>query len=281
MSAVDITLNGIQTKKFTDLTENNDISFEDGMILYKNGMKSATLREIFDAVTAHMKRQVGVVKDITDAWYDGTLKAEVRNSNFKNVEPINYIIGRSTGMRYIVLDLNYFINSGASILETPHLVIMNATPFGNYKMNDTNTTAGGLKASKMYTETIPALQAQYFEADFGDDLIAFDNLITNAIDSNGHASGFEWRGKTRKCDLLSEISATGSQHWGNGYDSTIQKEQFAAFAIAGISAILGRQSVWFGDIASATLFSLWYVSGFVGHYGASYSCAAFLFALIG
>lgn len=281
MSAVDITLNGIQTKKFTDLTENDNISFEDGMILYKNGMKSATLREIFDAVTAHMKRQVGVVKDITDAWYDGTLKAEIRNSNFKNVEPLNYIIGRSTGMRYIVLDLNYFINSGASILETPHLVIMNAISFGDYKMNDTNTTAGGLKASKMYTYTIPTLQASYFEADFGDDLIAFDNLITNAVDSNGHASGFEWRGKTRKCDLLSEISATGSQHWGNGYDASIQKEQFAAFAIAGISAIFGRQNVWFGDIANTTFFSFRDGSGGVNAGSASYSHTTFLFALIG
>ncbi len=280
MSAVDITLNGVQTKKFTDLTGNSNISFEDGMILYKNGLKSATLREVFDAVTAHMKRQVGVVKDITDAWYNGTLKAEVRNGNFKNVEPLNYIIGRSTNRRYIVLDLNYFIDSGSSRLTNPHLVIMNATSFGNYKMNDTNTTVGGLKASKMYTETIPTLQEQYFEADFGDDLIAFDNLITNAI-SDGHASGWEWRGKTRKCDLLSEISATGSQHWGNGFDASIQKEQFAAFSIAGISAIFGRQDVWFSDIAGASGFSYWNNYGGVYRGGASYSLAAFLFALIG
>ncbi len=288
---IDVTYNGLQTKKYGDLTSIDSLAFDDGIVFYHNGLKSGTVRELHELYVKNMHRNVVLMRDVTAAWYDGDrpLKSAVANGDFSTVFPGDYIIGRSTGTKYWIIDLDCFYNTGSAALTNHHLVIFPATSLGSAVMNDSNTTVGGYKASKMYTTTLPAVQASYFEADFGDDLLAFDNLITNAINSSavnkngltGMANGWEWRGKTRKCDLLSEIGLTGSQHWGNGYDASIQKEQFALFRICGVTAIIGRTDIWLSDIASATSFAYWNSGGSVYDYGASGSRACRPFALIG
>ena len=51
-------------------------------------------------------------KNITDDFYNGTLRAEIAEGNFKNVRPGDYIIGQSSGSTYYVACLDYRLGKG-------------------------------------------------------------------------------------------------------------------------------------------------------------------------
>lgn len=51
-------------------------------------------------------------KNITDDFYNGTLRAEIAAGNFANVRPGDYIIGQSSGSTYYVACLDYRLGKG-------------------------------------------------------------------------------------------------------------------------------------------------------------------------
>jgi hypothetical protein len=51
-------------------------------------------------------------KDITNDFYNGSLRAEIAAGNFKNVRPGDYIIGQSSGSTYYVACLDYRLGKG-------------------------------------------------------------------------------------------------------------------------------------------------------------------------
>lgn len=70
-------------------------------------------------------------RNITNAYYNGSLKSEIAAANFKNVRPGDYIIGQTTGTTYYVVDLDYWWHRGdkGNVTENPggythHLCIM-------------------------------------------------------------------------------------------------------------------------------------------------------------
>lgn len=76
-------------------------------------------------------------KDISDDWYNGTLRAEVAAGNFKNVRPGDYIIGQSTGSKYFVAMCDYRLGKGDQTNNTNypaygthHLGLMLFKPVG-------------------------------------------------------------------------------------------------------------------------------------------------------
>lgn len=46
-------------------------------------------------------------KDITDLFYDGTLSKQIANGTFDDIFIGDYIIGKTSGNKYLVADLDY------------------------------------------------------------------------------------------------------------------------------------------------------------------------------
>lgn len=63
-------------------------------------------------------------KDISNDYYNGNLKAEIAAGNFRNVRPGDYIIGSSTGSKYVVGACDYWYNKGDTACTTHHLRLM-------------------------------------------------------------------------------------------------------------------------------------------------------------
>ena len=53
-------------------------------------------------------------KNISDDWFNGTLRTEVAAGNFKNVRPGDYIIGPTSGTKYIVAECDGWYQKGDS-----------------------------------------------------------------------------------------------------------------------------------------------------------------------
>ena len=145
--------------------------------------------------------------------------------------------------------------------------------FGKSRMNATNTTEGGYKASEMNTLVLgdvvsagstaaDATINQQLYAEFGAHLKTTRELVTREINATGYnrfgsatgcASNWEWI--SAQAILMSEIEAYGSIAWSSaGYDTGNANRQLPLFAFS--KQAQNNQSAywWLKDIASAAQF---------------------------
>ena len=215
----------------------------------------------------YMYRNLARNKDITDAWYNGSLKSEVSNGNFANVRPGDYIIGTSSGKKYLVADLDLYYYTGSSALGSHHLVMISGERLGRVKMNDSNVTTGGYLASEMKTTTLPSMITNYLTPDFGNNLLSYTLPLTSNVNtSNVRDSGLtgqatSWSWQTSKCDLLNETAVFGHRIWGAARDDGLQAEQLAIFRLWGTMKVFGRNDIWLRDIASRYHYSIYNYQG--------------------
>lgn len=191
-------------------------------------------------------------------------------------------------------------HNGDNIDLTPnHLVMVpgkgfgGTQHFGRSRMNPTNTTDGGYKASEMNTKVLGAIVTagstaadatinQQLYAEFGTHLKKTRELVTNKINANGInrygsnngcSNGYEWI--DAQAVLMSEVELYGSIVWSSsGYDTGSANHQFELFANSK-SAINNRLAwYWLKDVASASEFCYCDYYGDAGSYGASsaYGC---------
>ena len=216
---------------------------------------------------AYMYRNMTRSKDITSAWYNGTLKSEVAAGNFANVRPGDYITGASSGKKYYVADLDLYYNVGATVDGTSyisnyhHLVMIPAVNLTSAKMNETNTTSGGYLNSAMKTTTLPSVISTYLSPDFGSNLKTYSTCLSSAVSTSARDNGLtggsnNWTWVTSQCDLLNEMNVYGQTVWGSARDVGIQKEQLAIFRLWGVQKIFGRADVWLEDVASSSAFAI-------------------------
>lgn len=160
--------------------------------------------------------------------------------------------------------------------------------FGRSRMNPTNTTEGGYKASEMNTKVLGAIATagstaadatinQQLYAEFGTHLKKTRELVTNKINAtgisrygsnNGCSNGWEWT--DMQAILMSEIEVYGSTVWSSsGWDTGNANHQFELFANSK-SAINDRTAwYWLKDVASASEFCYCNSRGNASYYGAS------------
>ena len=89
-------------------------------------------------VPSHVANSLPILKrDITNAFYNGSLRSEIAAGNFKNVRPGDYIIGQATGSIYYVAKLDYRLGKGDNTNNnnypaygTHHLGLMLFKPVG-------------------------------------------------------------------------------------------------------------------------------------------------------
>lgn len=234
-----------------------------------------TLNNVTFNLSSIHPNSYAVIKDITNDWYNGTLRAEIASGNFSNVHPGNYIIGKVTGTKYWVVELDYWYNNRTSgygkegyAESTHHLAIMpqqligvssllwsgvtysgsgaNNTVQGCVPWNTSNTTANGYKASYIATTALTAVYNNWLSKDF-DTVLSFTNLITNAINTSASCKGYSaytgaasnWEWIDSKATLPSIQNITGTDGFtSSAFDVGIQKEQLAFFRLLGYQALL-------------------------------------------
>lgn len=145
--------------------------------------------------------------------------------------------------------------------------------FGRSRMNPTNTTDGGYKASEMNTKVLGTIATagstvadatinQQLYAEFGTHLKKTRELITNKINAtgisrygsgNGCSNGCEW--VDAQAILMSEVEIYGSTVWSSsGWDTGSANHQFELFANS--KPAINNRSAWYWlkDVASASGF---------------------------
>ena len=159
--------------------------------------------------------------------------------------------------------------------------------FGKSRMNATNTTEGGYKASEMNTLVLGEVTStgstaadatinQQLYAEFGSHLKTTRERVSNAINATGYnrygsatgcASGSEWI--NAQAILISEIEVYGSILWSSaGYDTGNTNRQLPLFAFSKQAQNNRTAYWWLKDIASAAYFCAAYTDGTAGSSGA-------------
>lgn len=189
---------------------------------------------------------------------------------------------QATGSQYVTIaGLDTMMNNGdqGSGVNYHHAVMVagqgfgGTQHFGRSRMNATNTTEGGYKASEMNTLVLgdvvsagstaaDATINQQLYAEFGAHLKTTRELVSNAINATGYnrfgsatgcASNWEWI--SAQAILMSEVEAYGSITWSSsGYDTGNANRQLPLFAFSKQAQNNRTAYWWLKDIASAASF---------------------------
>lgn len=231
------------------------------------------LKEIVVAPNAGAHNAIYRGKDITELFYDGTLTKQIAAGTFDDIFVGDYIIGKSSGRKYLVADLNYRLHCGDTECTKPHMLMIPERTMGNAQMNANNDTTGGYTGSAMYTTNLAAYKT-VIQNDFGTGhILAHRNVLTNAV-SNGASSGWAWFDSS--IELMNESMVYGHSAWGShhGYETGIDKSQLSIFKhrpdlIVARNDAGERYWYWLRDVASAADFAFVNNGGFASTYPAS------------
>ena len=260
-----------------------------------------------------------VPKDITAYITDGTFWKRLAGTNgfalFEDIYVGDYFrMSRAisayertgqyqlTGSQYVTIaGLDTMMNNGdqGSGVNYHHAVMVagqgfgGTQHFGRSRMNATNTTEGGYKASEMNTLVLgdvvsagstaaDATINQQLYAEFGAHLKTTREMVSNAINATGYnrfgsatgcASNWEWI--SAQAILMSEVEAYGSITWSSsGYDTGNANRQLPLFAFSKQAQNNRTAYWWLKDIACAAYFCFADYIGCSGYIGASnaYGC---------
>ena len=189
---------------------------------------------------------------------------------------------QTTGSQYVTIaGLDTMMNNGdqGSGVNYHHAVMVagqgfgGTQHFGRSRMNATDTTEGGYKASEMNTLVLgdvvsagstaaDATINQQLYAEFGAHLKTTRELVSNAINATGYnrfgsatgcASNWEWI--SAQAILMSETECYGSIAWSSsGYDTGNANRQLPLFAFSKQAQNNRTAWYWLKDIASAAAF---------------------------
>ena len=238
-------------------------------------------------------------RDITAAFNNGTVSANIANGTFRDIFPGDYITkqvtiprvladdgttelfaGGTYTVNWVIADCDYWINKGNVHpgMTTHHVAIVSQAPIFNARMNATNTTKGGYAGSEMYKKIIPACATGIVNAFGNSHILTFEDGITNSVDTSHISSGIPQRLGTPglwgawvsvQCNLMSEKMVYGAPICSAGaMDNTMATRQMSAFRLSERLINYTRREWWLRDVADSACFAFVHgSSAFV--YGAS------------
>lgn len=226
--------------------------------------KFNNLKSIVVAQNAGAHNAIYRGEDITDLFYDGTLSEQIANETFDNVFVGDYIIGQTSGRKYLVADINYRLNTGLDECITPHVLMIPEKIMGTAKMNDSATTEGAYIGSKMYRQYLEPFR-KIIRDDFGENhILKHTNLFANAV-TDGCESGGAWF--YRDIELMNEQMLFGNNIFHNiqngtklAYNYTLDKQQLSLFKLRPCTIVARNDEgerfwYWLRDVASAYSFA--------------------------
>lgn len=273
-------------KKISELTEMTDIKDTDifPMVDMTNGeTKKAAFNKLLNVIipkNAGAHNGIYRGKNITDLFYDGTLSKQIAAGTFDDIYIGDYIIGKVSGRKYIVADINYRLNCGDTQCTKPHVLMIPDRNMGTAQMNSTNITTGAYTGSEMYTTHL-ATYKNIIRNDFETGhILTHRSYLPNAV-SNGYESGGAW--VDSDIELMNELMVYGSNIFHNVTNGTniptnytIDKSQLSLFKldkskIVALNDAGGRESWWLRDVVSSAYFALVDNSGNATNFIASHS----------
>lgn len=177
-------------------------------------------------------------------------------------------------------DIDYFIHCGDNVDLGHHLLIVDdgvdllGDGSTTHFMNDTGTTAGGFKGSKMWQSTIPNKILPDITTAFGNHLLKHREYISNAV-TDGVPTGGEWVDTIY--NIFNEVMYYGTvvtvvndaNNVGPGQHNVgCSKNQIKLFMLDQ-SSMNRKKSIWLRDAVSATAFTSVNASGSAGRSSAS------------
>ena len=198
----------------------------------------------------------------------------VQNGTFTDMYVGDYWVINGKTRR--IGDIDYFIHCGDNVDLGHHLLMVDdgvdltANGSTTHFMNDTDTTAGGFKGSKMWQSTIPNQILPDITTAFGNHLLKHREFISSVVDNGIPISG-EWVDTTY--NIFNEAMyygtvVSGANNAGAGARNVgCSRNQIKLFMLDQ-SSMNRRKSIWLRDVASATTFAN------VGDSGAAYAGSA-------
>ena len=234
--------------------------------------KFSDLKSIVVASNSGAHNTIYRGKDITDLFYNGTLSQQIAAGTFDDIFIGDYIIGKTSGRKYLVADINYRLHCGDTECTKPHVLMIPERIMGTAQMNDSHVTTGGYVGSKMYTTNLAQFKT-VIQNDFGSGhILNHRELLTNAV-TDGKSSGWAWYDST--IELMNESMVYGHNAWGShhGYETGIDKSQLSLFKhkpdlIVTLNDAGSRYWYWLRDVVSSSSFA-----GVSGSGNAGYSSA--------
>ena len=236
-----------------------------------------------DGAEAHNAMWGG--RDITAAFNNGTVSANIKNGTFRDIFPGDYITkqvtiprvladdgttelfaGGTYTVNWVIADCDYWINKGGdTVTPAHHVAIVPQVPLFSARMNATNTTEGGYKGSEMYKKIIPACATGIINAFGNNHILTFGDVITNSVDTSHASSGLpylmgtpRWFGEwvSVQCNLMSEKMVFGAPICSAGAtDNVLATRQMSAFRLSEKAINYNRQWWWLRDVASSANFA--------------------------
>ena len=250
-----------------------------------------------DGAEAHNAMWGG--RDITAAFNNGTVSANIANGTFKDIFPGDYITksvtisGTTYTVNWVVADCDYWINKGdqGNGMETHHVVIVPQAPIFNANMNATNTTEGGYMGSRMFKETIPACATGIVNAFGASHILTFRDWLISGMAANQLSSGLpnftggaQWGASpwvSVQCDLMTEKMVLGAPvNSASALDEWCATRQMSAFRLSEKLINYNRQWYWLRNIVSSASFALVRDSGDAHVNTASHAYGVRPFALL-
>ena len=222
-------------------------------------------------------------KDITAAFNNGTVSANIANGTFRDIFPGDYItksitvpqilkadgtteyIAQTTyNVRFIIADLDVWLNRGDAATTAHHVAIVPQSVVFNSYMNESNVTTGGYAGSFMNTNVMPAFATALQNAFGASHLISFRYLESNTVNTSVPSAGYTgWTGASQwtntwasyTCRPLNETMVYGSSIFASsGEDERMGGVQMAAFRLNS-NLIYNRQNYWLSDVVSSASFA--------------------------
>lgn len=243
-----------------------------------NCIKRKQIENDFKNAGAHNAIYRG--KDITNLFYDGTLSQQIAEGTFDDIFVGDYIIGKESGRKYLVADINYRLHTGDTECTTNHVLMIPERTMGNAQMNANNVTTGAYIESAMYKTNLTAFK-NIIKNDFeSSHILKHRNLLANAV-TNGYESGGSWYDS--EIELMNECMVYGSNIFHNvmcganvPYNYEIDKQQLSLFRLKPSLSVArndngDRYWYWLRNVVSSSNFAIVYGYGYASCDLASFS----------
>lgn len=268
-------------KKISELEELKNLQTTDILPVVDVANGTTKKVEISTLLTALVEKNAGAHnsiyrgKDITDLFYDGTLSKQIAAGTFDDIFVGDYIIGKTSGRKYLVADINYRLHMGDTECTKPHVLMIPERIMGTAQMNASNITDGAYIGSAMYKTNLTQFKT-IIKNDFGiNHILKHKELLTNAV-ADGKSSGWAWYDS--EIELMNESMVYGHNAWGShhGFETGIDKSQLSIFKHRQDLAVALNDSnqknwYWLRDVVSPSGFAYVHNYGYAASYGAAYS----------
>ena len=256
-----------------------------GLREFKSKLNAQNVFESWpDGAEAHNAMWGG--RNITAAFNNGTVSANIKNGTFRDIFPGDYITkqvtiprvladdgttelfaGGTYTVNWVIADCDYWINKGDDIVVTTthHVAIVPQDLIFYTRMNSANTTEGGYAGSEMYKKIIPACATGIVNAFGSSHILTFRDHLTRDMDTSAVPSGItvftgapNWHGAwySQQCNLMSEAMVYDGPHCASSaLDNIMAIRQMSAFRLSEKLINYNRHWWWLRDVVSSAYFA--------------------------